>query len=218
MVLYDQDSWKKKIDPAFDKPVKIYLKCLNIVERLPNEGQVTFNDESIELVRKKHNLKADYGTESGTEMIQFVENVGLLSEQELKGYLNAIAALDKYRKYSKWINNAGIITRFLKKLFFRYTMRDDIASQMDSLIQLIEILPEEESSQYYANKVNVFVNDICTKHSFPPQEDIELISHCILIRIVLAKIDEVALCAQKEGIEYNQLIRKIVTLALQKSD
>ena len=192
MVLYDQDSWKKKIDPAFDKPVKIYLKCLNIVERLPNEGQVTFNDESIELVRKKHNLKADYGTESGTEMIQFVENVGLFSEQELKGYLNAIDALDKYRKHSKWINNAGIITRFLKKLFFRYTMRDDIASQMDSLIPLIEILPEEESRQYYANKVNVFVNDICTRHSSPSQDEMELIQHCILIRIVLAKIDEVS--------------------------
>jgi hypothetical protein len=200
---YGENSWKEKIDPAFDKPVKTYLKFLYQMERLPNEGEVTFNDESIELVRKNNNLKADYGTESGMEMFQFAENVGLLSEQELKGYLNSIAAMDEYRKFSEGINNAGLITRFFKKLYFRYVIRDEIASQTDSLMQLIEILPEEESRQYYANKVNAFVNDICTKYSSPSHEGIELIPHCILIRIVLAKIDEISEeNATKEEIEY----------------
>ena len=189
---FDKDSWKKKIDPAFDKPVRTYLKFLYQVQKLPNEGEITFNDESIELVRKNNNLKADYGTESGMEMFQFVKNVELLTEQEIKGLLNSIAAMDEYIKFSEGINNAGLITRFFKRLYFRYVMRDEIESKMDSLLQLIEILPEEESRQYYANKVNVFVNDICTRHSSPSQDEMELIPHCILIRIVLAKIDEVS--------------------------
>jgi hypothetical protein len=200
---FDKDSWKKKIDPAFDKPVKTYLKFLFQVEKLPNEGEITFNDESIELVRENNNLKADYGTESGMEMFQFAENVGLLSGQEIRGVLNSIAAMGEYRKFSEGINNAGLITRFFKKLYFRYFMRDEIAAKMDSLIQQIETLPEEESRQYYANKVNPFINDICTKNSFKSQEGIELIPLCILIRIVLAKIDEISDdSATKEEIEY----------------
>ena len=198
----DKDSWKKKIDPAFDEPVKAYIKFLDQVENLPNEGEVTFNDESIELVREKNNLKADYSTESGMEMVQFVENVELLTEQEIKGVLDSIAAMDEYRQFSEGINNAGLITRFFKRLYFRYIMRDEIASKMDSLMQLIESLPEEESRQYYANKVNLFINDISTKYSFQPQEKIELIPLCILIRIAFAKID--AICeesATKEEIE-----------------
>ena len=198
----DKDSWKKKIDPAFDEPVKAYIKFLDQVEELPNEGEVTFNDESIELVRNNNNLKADYGTESGMEMVQFVEKVELLTEQEIKGVLDSIAAMDEYRQFSEGINNAGVITRFFKRLYFRYVMRDEIESKMDSLLQLIEILPEEESRQYYANKVNAFINDICTKHSFQPQEGIELIPLCILIRVAFVKIDKISEeSATKEEIE-----------------
>jgi|GEM_PF-2653814 len=110
--------------------------------------------------------------------------------------------MDEYRKFSEGINNAGFIIRFFKKFYFRYIIRDEITSRMDSLIQLIEILPEEESRQYYVNKANAFINDICTKYSFQSQEGIELIPLCILIRISFAKIDEISEeNATKEEIE-----------------
>jgi len=86
MVFYGKDSWREKIDPAFDKPVKTFIKFLREFERLPNEGQVTFNDESIELVRKNNNLKADYGTESGMEMFQFQKMLDYYLNKNLKDF------------------------------------------------------------------------------------------------------------------------------------
>jgi hypothetical protein len=38
MRFYDKNYWKKKTDPAFDKPVKTYLKYLCEIEQLPNDG------------------------------------------------------------------------------------------------------------------------------------------------------------------------------------
>jgi len=155
MVYYDKNSWKKKIDPAFDKPVKTYIKYLcKIEEELPNKGQVKFKDESIELIRKNNNLFPDYGNETGAEMFQFTEKIGLITDQEYKVFLNALCAIDEYRKISVGIKKAGFVTRFLNKLSFRFDMRDKITSQIHSLIELSETLPEEESRQYYANPLN----------------------------------------------------------------
>ena len=204
MRFYDENSWKKKIDPAFDKPIKTYIKYLcKIEEELPNKGQVKFKDESIELIRKNDNLHPDYGNDSGSEMLQFTEKVGVVTEQELKVIFNALSAIDKYRKISAGIKKAGFVTRFFDKLFFRFDMRDKIISQIHPLIELSETLPEEESRQYYANSINVIINDISTKHSFQPQEKIEFLPLSILIRIALNRIDEISEeSATKEDIEH----------------
>ena len=204
MPYYDENSWKEIIDPAFDKPIKTYIKYIcKIEEELPNKGQVKFKDESIELIRKNDNLHPDYGNESGTEMLQFTEKIGLITNQEYKVFLNSLCAIDKYSKISDGIKKAGFVTRFFEKLSFRFDMRDKITLQIHSLIELSETLPEEESRQYYANKINVFINDICTKHSFPPHEDIEFLPLSILIRIALNRIDEVGEeSVTKEDIEH----------------
>lgn len=78
MRFYDENSWKKKIDPAFDKPVKTYLKVLRKIERLPNDGQEIFNDEFSELIRKNIHLPVDYKTEFKSEILQFNKNAGLV--------------------------------------------------------------------------------------------------------------------------------------------
>ena len=204
MRFYDENSWKKIIDPAFDKPIKTYIKYLCKIEKeLPNKGQVKFKDESIELIRKNDNLHPDYGNDSGSEMLKFTENVGLVSEQELKVIFNALNGIDKYRKISAGIKKAGFVTRFFDKLFFRFDMRDKIISQIHPLIELCETLPEEESRQYYANTINVIINDISTKHSFQPQEKIEFLPLSIFIRIALNRIDETSEeSATKEDIEH----------------
>ena len=75
MRFYDKNSWKKKIDPAFDKPVKTYLKLLHEIERLPNDGQVTFQDEFIELISKNPNLSIDYKTEFKNEMLHVLTKI-----------------------------------------------------------------------------------------------------------------------------------------------
>jgi hypothetical protein len=201
---YDENSWKEIIDPAFDKTVKTYIKYLcKIEQELPNKGQVKFKDESIELIRKNNNLSPDYGNESGAEMLQFTENIGLITEQEYKVFSNASCAIDEYSTFSDGIKKAGFVTRFLNKLSFRFGMRDKITSQIHSLIELSETLPEEESRQYYANKINVFINGICTKHSCQPQEEIEFLPLSILIRIALNRMDEISEeSATKEEIEH----------------
>ena len=75
MRFYDKNSWKKKIDPAFDKPIKTYLKYLHVVEHLPNDGQVTFQDEFIELISKNPNLSADYENEFEIEMLHVLTKI-----------------------------------------------------------------------------------------------------------------------------------------------
>ncbi len=72
---YGENSWKEKIDPAFDKPVKTYIKYLREIERLPNEGEVTFKDESIELNIKNNNLLADYENEFEIEMLHVLTKI-----------------------------------------------------------------------------------------------------------------------------------------------
>ncbi|KHE92131.1 MAG: hypothetical protein K8F52_01805 [Candidatus Scalindua rubra] len=76
------NSWKEKIDPAFDKPIKTYLEYLHEIEDLPDDGQVTFQDEFIELISKNHNLSADYKNEFKSVMLQFNKNVGLVTEHQ----------------------------------------------------------------------------------------------------------------------------------------
>jgi len=62
---------------------------------------------------------------------------------------------------------------------------------MFSLIKLAEKLPDEESKQYYVNKIKVFINDIRIKHCFQSQKDFVSILLSILIRLFLNNIDEI---------------------------
>lgn len=203
---YNKNNWKKKIDPAFYKPVKTYLAYLCDVDHLPNEGQITFNDESIELTRKNNNLLADYENEFKIEMLQFDKNVGLITEHESKVFLDTLYAIDEYDKLLRGLKkdcSSITIFRFFKKLYLRRIIQPGIASQMDSLIKLAENLPEKESKQYYVKKINVFIKDVSTKHFFQFQKDFVSIFFSLFIRLFYNKIDE---CneesATKEDIEH----------------
>lgn len=150
MRFYDINSWKKKIDPAFDKPIKTYLRYLRKIEHLPNDGQVTFQDEFIELISKNPNLLADYTNEFKLEILQFNKNIGLVTEQESEVFLNTINTIDEYNRLLK-----GLQKDDSRITIYQSSILPKITLQMHSLKKLAEKLPEEESKQYYANKINV---------------------------------------------------------------
>lgn len=206
MVFYGENSWKKKIDPAFDKPVKTYIKFLREIECLPNEGEVTFKDESIESNIKNSNLLADYENEFETEMLQFNKNVGLVTEHESEVLVNTLSAIEKYNIFLSGLQKSGsrkTITRFFKVLYLRFVIQPKIAPHMHSLVKLAENLPEEESKKYYVNKIDVFISDLRTKHFFLFQKDFISVLYSIFIRLTFNKIDESnEESATKEDIEH----------------
>ncbi len=145
--------------PALDKPIKSYLKYLREIEDLPSDGQVTFQDEIIELINKNTNVSADYKNEFKIEMLQFNKDIGLVTEHEGELLLNTINTIDEYNRLLRRLQkDSSRIT------ISRFPMLPKITSQMHSFIKLAEKLPEEESKQYYANKINEFIKDISTKH------------------------------------------------------
>jgi len=120
---------EKKIDPAFDKPIKTYLKYLREIEHLPNDGQVTFQDEFIELISKNTNLLADYKNELKNEMLQFNKNIGLVTEHEREVFLSIISTIDEYNRLLRRLQKDDS-----RITISRFSMLPRIASQMHSLI------------------------------------------------------------------------------------
>ena len=48
-----EDSWKDKIDPAFDKIIKFYIQFVELVELPASKGWVGLEDEALKLWEKK---------------------------------------------------------------------------------------------------------------------------------------------------------------------
>lgn len=46
-------SWKQKIDPSFDKLVRIYIDFFEQLERNPQEGRLNFPPDFIEPIIQK---------------------------------------------------------------------------------------------------------------------------------------------------------------------
>ena len=190
---YDKNNWKKKIDPAFDKPVKTYIKFVREIERLPNDGQVTFKDESIELNIRNNNLLPDYENKFETEMLQFNKDVGLVTEQECDVLLDILPAIEEYNIFLIKLQKTGsrrTITRYFKLLYLRFVIQPNITPHLHSLMKFAENLPEEESKQYYARKINTFIKDMRKKHFFKFQKDFVLIFCSIFVRFTFNRIDQ----------------------------
>ncbi len=149
MKFYDENSWKKKIDPAFDKPIKIYSKCLSVLEQLTDFWQDAFQDKFIEIISKDPNLLPDYNKEFKREMLQLVENVGLVTKHQREALLGTVTAIDVHNGLLSGLQKDGSRINISQS-----PMVPRITSQMYSLAKLAEELPEEESKQYYVNKIN----------------------------------------------------------------
>lgn len=71
-----KSAMKLWIRTAKDKPVKTFIKYLREVENLPDDGQVAFEEEFIELISKTPNLLADNKKELKSEMFWFIGSLG----------------------------------------------------------------------------------------------------------------------------------------------
>ncbi|KHE92130.1 MAG: hypothetical protein K8F52_01800 [Candidatus Scalindua rubra] len=100
-------------------------------------------------------------------------------------FFNTINTIDEYNKLLKGLQKDG--SRITSSQSF---ILSKITSLMHSLIKLAGKLPEEESKQYYANKINVFIEDIRTKHFIQFPKDFELILLSLLIRFLFNKLDK----------------------------
>ena len=52
MPQFSEKNWKQKIDPAFDKFVRVYVDSLEQFERNPMEGKFSFPPDFIEAIFK----------------------------------------------------------------------------------------------------------------------------------------------------------------------
>lgn len=66
---YDKNSWKEKIDPAFDTAIKNYLIVIKQIENIPNDGQIKFDGELKDFINK--NL--DYLTQGKIDFNEIVD-------------------------------------------------------------------------------------------------------------------------------------------------
>ena len=71
----NNDSWKKKIYPAFDKPMKRYIEYLSQIENLPDDGQITFQDDFVELIKNPPDFPASYNHEFKKEKLCFMKTL-----------------------------------------------------------------------------------------------------------------------------------------------
>lgn len=98
---YDKNSWKEKIDPNFDKPIKFYLKFLRTIQNLPNDGQISFKDEFKESINKNSHFQSFYKHEFKKEMLGFHKGIGLINEEELRMLKNLLFSINKYNNILK---------------------------------------------------------------------------------------------------------------------
>lgn len=126
MRTYAKDSWKKKIDPAFDKLVKVYVVFLGDLERSPKEGQLALPDDLAQLVSKKPATHDLGDIEAHSDLFNYLRKTGGLKTKDFKTFFEVLNSLDDYDKTLK------------------------------TCFRLIKSLPEEDSRQFYTIKLNYF--------------------------------------------------------------
>ena len=191
---YDINKWKEQIDPAFDKPIKTCIKYLKEIEMLPNDGQIAIHDEYKEYILMNDNYLSVYNKEFKTEMLEFDKKVGLIAEDEGKIFLDIIYSIDSYNKFLKRGSKKSTPIKYILKIFKTYYLRFFILPRIilrtHALAKLAKGLPEEESKQYYINKINGFIKDIHTRPLCLFQKDFVAMMIALFIRLFSARLDE----------------------------
>ena len=49
-MLYKESSWKQKVDPVFDKLIKVYLNFLKVIQLPGNEGYLTIDEKNLRIL------------------------------------------------------------------------------------------------------------------------------------------------------------------------
>jgi predicted nucleic acid-binding protein len=123
---FNKYGWKAKIDPAFDKLVKVYVAFLDDLERSPKEGQLALPDDLAKLVSKKPTTHDLGDIEAHGDFFNYIRKTGGLQTKDFKTFFEVINSLEDYNKTLK------------------------------TCFKLIKSLPEEDSRQFYTTKLNHF--------------------------------------------------------------
>ncbi len=122
-------DWKQKIDPVFDKLVKSYVDFLSPFEKSPREGRLNFPDDFIEPIIKTSDLHDAHETDKESLDVMF-------------NFLEKVGMASK--KDLKIIH-----------AFYSSKNADDI---LKICPEMIATLPEEESRQFYNDKLELYKN------------------------------------------------------------
>ena len=198
---YDKNSWKEKIDPNIDKPIKAYLIFLRTIYNLPNDGQISVKDEFKESINKNSNFQSFYKHEFKKEMLGFHKGIGLINEEELRMLKNLLFSINKYNNTLKKLQKTTTFQFFTKLQLYIQTGK--IKMGMKSLQKLAEKLPEEESRKYYIGKIKGFTEDMHKKHFFQIQEDFISVAFTLIVRNVIVKLEEMSNTEDEQaGVEH----------------
>ncbi len=122
-------TWKQKIDPAFDRLVKTYVDFLSPFEKSPREGRLNFPDEFIEPIIEKSDWQNTHKAD--------------------------IESLDDMFVF---LEKVGMASKKELKIIHAFYSSKNADEILKICPEMIATLPEEESRQYYNDKLELYKN------------------------------------------------------------
>lgn len=167
--------WKLKIDPAFDKVVKIYVDFLSNLEASPTDGSLTLPEDLKKSVLEKSDLNTiDISSVSTfSDLFSFVQKTGGITENELKIVFDLISSLD-VKEPDEICNICSVI---------------------------VKSLPEEESRNFYRNKLECFKNGIKNE-----KEEMDFAS--VVISLVTNYLFTILFSEERDLIDNNNYLKE----------
>jgi hypothetical protein len=121
--------WKQKIDPALDKLlIKTHVDFLTPFERSPREGRLNVTDDFIEPIIEKSDL------------------------QEVCNYQDA----ESLEVLLVYLEKLGVLGKREIRVFHAVLALNNVDDILKICPEMIKALPEEESKQFYINKIGFF--------------------------------------------------------------
>lgn len=121
---------KQKIDPAFEKLVRIYVDTLEQLERNPTEGRLNFPPDFIESIIQKSGWQGPFDSDisKASDLFTLVTKTGIVERNAFSPVFKIILLLDS----------------------------EDHKGILRACTALIKFLPEEESRQFYIDNLNPY--------------------------------------------------------------
>lgn len=126
MQRYDKNSWKSKIDPAFDRPIKAYVALLDELARSKNEGQLRLPEHVRKIFLYPENWISPELRDDQSDFFKSLEDALLTDNNTIENTLNLFNSLDNPKKLLKISPS------------------------------LIDAIPEEESRAFYTSPLEHF--------------------------------------------------------------
>ena len=176
MRFYDKNSWKKKIDPAFDDLIKVYLdyiKRTHICSIDKRKRYLSLDDESLKVLERRgyppllRELKPN--PRNLKKLMNYTIGVGASPDSML--------ILECFKNIDKLLNKK-------KKKKSKGVSKNKYSDALESnIMSMINGLPREDSRNYYKKRLLVDLSPKKTKAFFEGKTQKELIKDLVDIGI-----------------------------------